>query len=305
MNVAKRRQAVTFFRSEYALSQRRACALAGLRRSTCRYARRRPDDAKLREQLHGWAERKPRWGYRNLQWALGEEGVHVNLKRVYRVYREEGLQMRRRRRKRVATAPRAKLAAPTTANERWSMDFVRDELEDGRPFRVLTVIDDFTRESPDTEIDRSLPAQRVITMLERLKHSRGLPRTIVVDNGPEFVSKQLHAWAYAHGVTLHFIDPGKPTQNAFIERFNGTCRLECLNAHVFTSVADARAKIDAWRREYNEARPHSALGRRPPAHFARRLRERGDLTANEDAKITTDEPGGCAPGPPIEREDRI
>ena len=220
------------------------------------------------------------------------------------MYCDEDLQTRRRRRKRVATAPRAKLATPDAPNERWSMDFVRDELEDGRPFRVLTVIDDFTRESPDAEVDRSLPAERVVGMLERLAHTRGLPRTIVVDNGPEFASKELHRFAYRRGITLHFIEPGKPTQNAFIESFNGTCRRECLNAHVFTTVEDARAKIHAWRHEYNEARPHSALGRRPPAHFARWLREPGGAGLDEQTKTRTEEPGVCAPGPPAERVDQ-
>ncbi len=292
MSVTARRQVVAFFRSEFGLSQRRACELVGLERSTCRYSRHRPDDKRLLEQLRAWAARRPRWGYRLLHWGLGQDGVHVNLKRVYRLYREDGLRLRRRRRKHVASAPRARLAAPTMENARWSMDFLRDELEDGRPFRVLTLVDDFTREAPDMEIDRSLPAERVIALLERLEKSRGLPRTIVVDNGPEFASKALHAWAYSRGVELHFIEPGKPVQNAFIESFNGTCRHECLNAEVFTSVEDARAKLGAWRRLYCDARPHSALGNRPPVEFARWARENGRDPTSEAA--TSVDPGASS-----------
>jgi len=267
-----RRQVVAFLRSDVGLSQRRACGLVGLHRSTSRYARQRGEDKELRERLRVWAARRPRWGYRLLHWALAKEGCSVSRKKVYRLYREEGLRIRRRRRKRVATAPRERLAEPMQANERWSMDFMSDELEDGRALRLLNVIDDFTRECPGIEVDRSLPAERVIERLERLARERGLPRTIVVDNGPEFASKALHAWAYRREVVLHFIDPGKPVQNAFIESFNGTCRNDCLNAHVFTSVEDAQRKIETWRSLYNEQRPHSSLGNQTPAEFARKAR---------------------------------
>jgi len=282
VTVRARRHAASFLRSELRLSQRRACELVKLHRSTSRYARRRGEDKELRERLRVWAARRPRRGYRFLHWAVTQEGWQVNQKKIYRLYGEEGLRIRRRRRKHVAMAPRERLAAPTRANERWSMDFMSDELEDGRALRLLTIVDDFTRECPGIEVDRSLPAERVIEQLERLAATRGLPQTIVVDNGPEFASKALHAWAYRRHVVLHFIDPGKPVQNAFIESFNGTCRDDCLNAHVFTSLEDARRKIGAWRRHYNHGRPHSSLGNRTPVAFAAMTRTGSDR-ANGDA----------------------
>ena len=272
VTVRARRRIVAYLRSELGLSHLRACALAGLHRSTSRYARRRDEDKTMRERLRLWAARRPRWGYRLLHWALTQEGWRVNRKKVYRLYREEGLRIRRRRRKRVATAPRERLATPNRMNERWSMDFMSDELEDGHALRLLNIVDDFTRECIGIEVDRSLPADRVITRLEQLSETRGLPGTIVVDNGPEFASKALHAWAYRRQVVLHFIDPGRPVQNAFVERFNGTCRRDCLDAHVFTDIEDARRKIEAWRKLYNEQRPHSALDQQTPAEFARRAR---------------------------------
>ena len=270
VTVSARRQVVGFLRSEFALSERQACRLIGLHRSTSRFARQRGEDKELRLRLRTWAARRPRWGYRFLHWAVRQEGFLVNRKRVYRLYCEEGLRIRRRRRrKQVAAAPREKLAAPTQANERWSMDFMSDELEDGRSLRLLNVVDDRTRECPGIEVDRSLPADRVVELLERVGQAVGFPQTIVVDNGPEFASKALHAWAYRRGVKLHFIEPGKPVQNAFIESFNGTCRDDCLNQELFVDVADAKRKIERWRRYYNEERPHSALGHRTPADFAR------------------------------------
>ncbi len=208
-----------------------------------------------------------------LHWALGQEGMVVNRKRVYRLYCEEGLRLRRRRkRKLVAAAPREGLAVPTRPNERWSMDFMSDAFEDGRSLRLLNLVDDFTRECPGMEVDRSLPAERVIELLERVGSEVGLPDTIVVDNGPEFASKALHAWAYRRGVQLHFIEPGKPVQNAFIESFNGTCRAEFLNQELFVDVPDARQTAERWRRHYNTDRPHSALGFRTPAAVGRETR---------------------------------
>jgi putative transposase len=274
VTVPARRQVASYFRSDFALSERHACRLAGLHRSTSRYARKRGEDKELRMRLHAWAAKRPRWGYRLLHWALAQEGLLVNRKRVYRLYREEGLRIRRRRRKHVAAAPRDRLAAAARPNERWSMDFMSDELEDGRALRLLNVVDDFTRECPGIEVDRSLPAARVIGLLERVGQEYGLPETIVMDNGPEFASKALHAWAYRRGVQLHFIEPGKPVQNAFIESFNATCRDDCLNQELFLDVPDAQRKIERWRRLYNEERPHSSLGQRPPAEFGREARGR-------------------------------
>jgi putative transposase len=195
----------------------------------------------------------------------------VNRKLVQRIYREEGLSVRRRKRKRVAV-PRVPLAVPTGPNERWSMDFVSDALGNGRKFRALTIVDDFTRECPAIEVDFSLPGERVARVLDGLAATRGLPAAIVCDNGPEFAGHVLDQWAHARGVTLAFIEPGKPVQNAFAESFNGRLRDECLNESWFVSLADASETIETWRVDYNETRPHSGLADRTPAEFARTLR---------------------------------
>jgi putative transposase len=233
-------------------SERRACRWLGFHRSAVRYTPHRPDEQALRQRLRELAEEHPRWGSPRLIW---------------RLYRLEGLAVRRRRRKRVAM-PRVVMPTPTQPNERWSMDFVRDRLSDGRPFRALTLVDDCTRECPVIEVDLSLGSVRVVAVLERLAVTRGLPHTIVVDNGPEFQSRALDAWAHHRHVQLQFIHPGKPVENAFIESFNGKLRDECLNQHWFLSLADARRTIEAWRLSYNTARPHRALGTLTPSQFA-------------------------------------
>jgi putative transposase len=253
----------------FAMSQRRSCALIGIDRSSCRYVGSRPADEELRSRLRTLARERPRWGYRTLCDVLRRERV-VNHKKVHRLYKLEGLQVRRRRRKRVAAGKRVPLVPAARANERWSMDFMRGTLADGRAFRTLNIVDDHTRECPVIEVDHSLPGQRVVRVLERLAESRGLPRTIVVDNGPEFAGRTLDRWAYERGVHLHFIDPGKPVQNAFVESFNGRFRDECLNEHWFVDLADARRTIETYRRDYNGYRPHSSLGGLTPEEFARR-----------------------------------
>ena len=252
-------------------TERRACRWLGFHRSAVRYRTRRVrDDATLRQRLRDLATAHPRWGSPMLIWQLRQEGVRDNHKRIRRLYRLEGLAVRRRRRKRIAH-PRVQLAAATRPNELWAMDFMRDTLSDGRAFRALTIVDTCTRESPAIEVDVSLGAARVVAVLERLAATRGLPGRIVVDNGPEFQSRALHAWAYHRGVTLQFIRPGKPVDNAFIESFNGRLRDECLNQHWFLSLADARRTIEAWRLTYNTARPHRGLASRTPAAFAKQF----------------------------------
>ena len=236
-----------------------------------RYQRLGNDTPELRQRLCTLAAERRRFGYRRLWVLLRREGFEVNHKRVYRLYREEGLTVRRRKRKRVTSIARVPRPTPARPNQRWSMDFVSDALANGRRIRVLTVIDDFTRESLATEVDSSLPGLRVTRVLDRLAAERGLPELITVDNGPEFAGKTLDGWAYAHGVHLHFIDPGKPVQNAFIESFNGRLRDECLNEHWFMSLPAARTIIEAWRDDYNAVRPHSALGNRTPAEFAEQV----------------------------------
>lgn len=263
MTAAARRMAVHEARSAASLSERRACRFLGLPRSTQRYRRSR-DDRELRERLETLAILKPRWGYRRLHWLLSREGERVNRKRVQRVYREAGLQVRRRRRKRVSVA-RVPLVAPTRPNQRWSMDFVSDTLGDGRVLRVFTVVDDFTRATPGLLADLSLGAERLTAFLDTFED---LPQTLVCDNGPEFTSQHFDQWAHERGIQLQFIRPGKPVENAYIESFNGKFRDECLNESWFVNLRDAQRTIEAWRVEYNVARPHSGLANRTPAEFA-------------------------------------
>jgi putative transposase len=255
-------------RQAHRLSERRACRLVGMARTSCRYERpRQGREEKLKARLHTLAGERRRFGYRRLTVLLRREGWTVNHKRVYRLYRQEGLGVRRRKRKRLGAGERQPLAIPVRPNERWSMDFVADALTDGRRFRSLNIVDDYNRECLAAEVDTSIAGARVVRVLERLREFRGLPQILVMDNGPEFAGQALDVWAYAQGVKLHFIDPGKPVQNAFIESFNGKMRDECLNEHWFTSLGEARETIEVWRRDYNEVRPHSSLGNRTPQEF--------------------------------------
>ena len=244
-------------------------------RSSCRY-RTRPDlDHELRERLRELAGERRRFGYRRLTVLLRREGRRVNHKRVYRIYGEEGFAVRCRKRKRLKAEGRTPLGLPTQANQVWTMDFTHDNLASGRRFRTLNLMDGFTRESPRIEVDTSLPGLRVVRVLEEVALERGCPQAIQVDNGPEFISRVVDQWAFEHGVELHFIAPGKPTENAFIESFNGKFRDECLNENWFLTLQEAREKIEAWRRDYNQARPHSALGYRTPEEFAAQAAARG------------------------------
>jgi putative transposase len=206
-----------------------------------------------------------RYGYRRLHVLLQREGWRVNHKRVYRLYREEGLGIRVKRRRKRTSVPRLAPPPPTRPRERWSMDFLADSLADGRRFRVLTIVDNVSRVSPAMEVGSSLTGERVVAVLERLRRSVGAPERIAIDNGPEFISKALDGWAYRHGVQLEFSRPGKPTDNAFAESFNGHFRAECLDQHWFASLEEARQTIEAWRVEYNTERPHRALKQRTPA----------------------------------------
>lgn len=266
MAVADRRAAVTKG-VEAGLSVRRSCRLVGLERKTFRYRSRRPRREDLRVRLRVLAEERVRWGYRRLHVLLRREGILANHKAVYRLYREEGLAVRRRKRKRVAV-PRRPMVVPQRLNERWSMDYVSDVIRGGRRIRIFNVVDDLSREGLASEVDTSLPARRVIQALEEIALERGYPERIVCDNGPEFRSRALDEWAYENGVSLDFIQPGKPVQNPFVESFNGKMRDECLNVHWFANVEEARAMIADWRRDYTQVRPHSSLGNRTPSEFA-------------------------------------
>jgi putative transposase len=261
------RTAVRAIQGKFELSERRACALVGLGRSTCRYRPRRPDWPALRDRLRALAGERRRFGYRRLYVLLRREGFLVNRKRIYRLYTQDGLTVRRRKRRRRMPRGASRLPAPTRVNERWSLDFVLDVLDDGRRFRLLTVVDDFTRSCLAIDVDTSIGGRRVAQVLQRLIETRGTPARLVTDNGPEFISRALDAWAYAHGIDLHFIEPGKPNQNAYIESFNGRLRDECLNEHWFFSLGQARETIETWRLDYNAVRPHSALGNVPPEEF--------------------------------------
>jgi putative transposase len=220
-------------------------------------------------RIRDLARTRVRYGYFRIYILLRREGWRVNHKRVYRLYREDGLSLRHKRpRRHVSAAHRERQPAAVRPNERWSMDFVSDALFNGRRLRALTVVDAFTREALAIEVDQGIKGEQVVAVLARLTLARGAPATIKVDNGPEFISKVLDRWAYEHGVTLDFSRPGKPTDNALVESFNGRLRDECLNANWFLSLTDARSKIETWRRQYNESRPHTALGWLTPQEFA-------------------------------------
>ena len=274
---AARRHAVGYLREAHIISQRRACRLLGACRATVRYVCRTTDNDVLAERLGVLARQWPRFGYRRLHLLLRREFGTLNHKRVYRLYRNAGLAVRRNRRKRAAL-PRQPLPVATRPGEMWSMDFMRDTLASGRAFRTLNVLDVVTRECLAIEVDTSLPGQRVARVLDGIAAERGLPTTIRVDNGPEFAGKALDAWAYQNGVALDFITPGKPIENAHVESFNGRFRDECLNVHWFSTIVDARGVIADWQRDYNAVRPHSALGNQPPAVFAQLLRSTAGLS---------------------------
>jgi len=255
---------------QHQMSERHACRLMDLARSTYRYGGRRAGrDGKLRQRLKELAAQRMRFGYRRLTALLVREGIEVNHKRVYRLYREEGLVMRMRQRRRIRWNGVVTSPAATRPNQRWSIDFVSDCVSTGKVIRMLTMVDDCTRECPSIEVDTSLGGLRVRRVLDRVAAERGLPEAIILDNGPEFRSRALAAWSEERGVRLEFIQPGKPVQNAYVESFNGRLRDECLNANWFTSLNDARRKIEEWRQDYNQQRPHSSLQYLSPAAFAR------------------------------------
>lgn len=284
-----KREAVKALMTERRFGVTRACGLVAISRSLYRYAPRRID-GDLKQRIEAIAAAKRRYGYRRVYVCLRREGWRVNRKRVYRLYRALGLAVRRRKRKRIGPVERRPLPKPSVANQSWSMDFVSDGLADGRRMRCLTVVDDCTRECLAIEVDTSLTGTRVKAVMERLADTRGLPRSITVDHGPEFEGQVLDAWAYAANVQLAFIRPGKPNENAYIESFNGKFRDECLNEHWFLSMAHAREVIEAWRIEYNTERTHSSLGDLTPNEFALAISEghRKAYLLPADSKLVPD-----------------
>jgi putative transposase len=263
-----RREAVAVLKTEWQLSERRACGLVNISTSVLRYQAKADTNGLLGERIASIAGQRRRFGYRRIHILLRREGWEVNVKRVYRLYRMAGLSVRKRSRKRIGMTERLPLLLPEQPNYAWSMDFVHDGLADGRRIRCLNVVDDFTKESIVIEVDTSISGLRVVRVLDRIAELRPLPKMIRVDHGPEFTSLALDAWAHAKGVRLAFTQPGKPTQNAYIESFNGRFRDECLNDQWFSTLYEARVLIEAWRQDYNSNRPHSSLGYVTPAEFA-------------------------------------
>jgi putative transposase len=260
---------VVFAKVRFDVSERRACRALCVPRSSCRYHSVADRQEPLRMRLRDLAQARVTWGYRRLHVLLRREGWGVNHKRVYRLYAAEGLSMRTKRpRRRRTAATRAPRPASQVRDESWSMDFVSDELFDGRRFRLLTIVDHFTRESVAIELGQHLGGNDVSAILERLRRAGRRAGRIQVDNGPEFTSRALDHWAYEHKVVLDFSRPGKPTDNAVIESFNARLRQECLNTNWFASLDEARRQVELWRQDYNELRPHSALGNLAPRAFA-------------------------------------
>jgi len=256
-----------------AISERRACELVGLQRSTLRYEAKQSAKTKvLSARIIELAQERRRFGYRRIHALLRREGHEVNHKCVYRLYSEANLAVKRRKKRKGVMVPREPLTLPARRNEVWSMDFAMDALANGRRIKVLTVVDDCTKEAIDLVADFGISGHYVTRILDQAARFRGYPKSIRTDQGPEFTGKALDQWAYEHGVQLKLIQPGKPTQNAFIESFNGKFRDECLNEHWFHSLRHARMVIRQWRTDYNEYRPHSMLGYRTPAEMAKLLR---------------------------------
>jgi len=268
------------------LSERHALRVVGMSASAYRYQPAADRNQALRDQIVALAHRHRRYGAGMIYLKLRQAGQPVNHKRVERLYAEAGLQVRRRRRKKVPVADRQPLGRPLSANQVWSMDFVFDRTAEGRVIKCLTVVDDATHEAVAIIPERAIGGYVLTRMLDRLALERGLPQAIRTDNGKEFCGRVMLIWAHARGVRLFLIEPGKPNQNAYIESFNGRLRDECLNEHWFVSLAHAKAVIESWRREYNEERPKRSLGGLTPSAYARQL-------AGKSATLTSDSKAAC------------
>jgi putative transposase len=261
---------VAYAQEVHGISQRRACLLLGADRTSIRYRVRRPDDAPVRARLRELAAGRRRFGYRRLGILLAREGIRLNHKKLRRLYAEEKLQVRRRGGRKRAVGTRAPMVLPQAPNQRWSLDFVADALADGRRFRILAVVDDFSRECLALVADTSLSGVRVARELDTVMARRGRPLVCVSDNGTELTSNAILKWSQDRQVEWHYIAPGRPQQNAFVESFNGRLRDECLNETLFTSLAHARVMLARWQADYNHVRPHSAHQGATPAEIGRR-----------------------------------
>jgi putative transposase len=277
---AGKRRLVEHLVERFRVSRRKVCGLVLLCRATFYYRSHRKDETPIRMRMRELAHERPRWGYLRLHVLLRREGWKVNKKRTYRIYREEGLSVRTKQRKKRASHLRVVPPAATGPNERWAMDFIHDQLMSGARFRALTVVDTYTRECPMLVADTSFSGKKVAAALDELAGERGYPKVITVDNGSEFYSKEMDAWAYRRGVRLDFIRPGKPVENGYIESFNGRLRDELLNAELFSDLVDAQGKLEAWRRDYNGNRPHSALSGMTPKEFAESMSQKEGAILN-------------------------
>jgi putative transposase len=257
-----------YAKQTHRLSERQACKILKISRSVLRYQARKANDSAIEQELRTLAARKPRWGFAKMADFLKNEKHEWNHKRIRRVYCELKLNLRVKPKKRLPTRTPQPLTQPENANQSWSLDFMSDSLNSGRAFRTLNILDDFNREALWIEIDTSLPAERVIRVLEMLIAWRGCPKQIRLDNGPEFTAHRLEAWAEEHQITLAHIQPGKPAQNAYIERFNRTFREDVLDAYLFSSLVEAREIAEQWLEEYNAIRPHDALKGQTPYQYA-------------------------------------
>jgi putative transposase len=276
---------VSYLRGVYRVSQGRACRVARIPVSTFRYQSTQEPRTALRLRIREIAQARIRYGYRKIRVLLKREGWKVGKKLVYRLYREEGLTLRDKpRRRRCAARNRRERCKPCVPNQAWSIDFVADQLGDGRRFRALTVVDVFTRESLAIEVGQSLKGEDVVQVLSRICLQRATPKMLFCDNGSEFTSQAMDLWAYHAGVRIDFSRPGKPTDNAYVESFNGTLRAECLDAHWFATLTEAKVVIEAWRREYNESRPHRALGERTPNEIACEFAASREFTSTKTAE---------------------
>jgi len=285
---SRRRPVVMYLVGAYRVSERHACGLVMLPRATHRYQSSREPLTELRLRMRELAQTRIRYGYRKIRVLLIREGWTVGKKLVYRLYREEGLglRMRPKRRRTVSehTRQKPRVAGP---NQVWSLDFVADELAGGRRFRALTVVDVYTRECLAIEVGQSLKGYDVVRVLQQIAGERGMPQMLFCDNGSEFTSQVLDLWAYHNQVKIDFSRLGKPTDNAYVESFNGTLRAECLDAHWFGDLAEARQRIETWRVEYNASRPHRALGERTPNEFAREIAASRDLSGSQTSRKLT------------------
>ena len=281
MTPSRRRPVASYLHQAYRVSERRACRVARLPVSTYRYESSQEPRTALRLRIREIAQVRVRYGYRKIRVLLNREGWKVGKKLVYRLYREEGLTLRHKpRRNRRAALHRRERFRPTAPNQVWGLDFVADQLADGRRFRALTILDVFTRESLAIDVGQSLKGEDVVRALNTIGQKRGAPKFLFCDNGSEFTSQSMDLWAYHNRVQIDFSRPGKPTDNAYVESFNGTLRAECLDVHWFATLTEAKQIIEAWRREYNESRPHRSLGERTPHEFASQIAASRDLTCS-------------------------